>query len=124
MKKKGKTCPHPLNICCLLLCCRDALAAQLQLLHTKADSETLARGIAEEQLSDVEKEKTMLELEVKELMSRHKNDINKKESQIAQVKCNISTILVKQLCDFKNGSYNRSFLGCKRSYSVIVKAEN
>ncbi|XP_076440022.1 rho-associated protein kinase 2-like isoform X2 [Babylonia areolata] len=59
-----------------------SLVTQVQLLHTKADSEALARQIAEEQLSDVEKEKTMLELEIKELMARHKNDLNKKETII------------------------------------------
>ncbi|CAL1536686.1 unnamed protein product [Lymnaea stagnalis] len=61
---------------------KDSIGAQLQLALAKADSEQLARQIAEEQLSDVEKEKTMLELEIKELMSRQKNDSNKKESQI------------------------------------------
>jgi Rho-associated protein kinase 2 len=51
----------------------------------KADSEQLARTIAEEQLSDVEKEKTMLELEIKEILSRHKSELNKKESVISMV---------------------------------------
>lgn len=54
---------------------------------TRAESEKLARGIAEEQLSDVEKEKTMLELEIKELMARHKNDMSKKEALIVSVSC-------------------------------------
>ncbi|GFN77047.1 rho-associated protein kinase [Plakobranchus ocellatus] len=62
---------------------KDSLGTQLQLALAKADSEQLARQIAEEQLSDVEKEKTMLELEIKELMSRHKNDLNKKEALIS-----------------------------------------
>lgn len=62
---------------------KDSVAAQLQLGLAKADSEQLARQIAEEQLADVEKEKTMLELEVKELMSRHKNEVNKKDTHIA-----------------------------------------
>lgn len=48
----------------------------------KADSENLARSIAEEQLTDVEKEKTVLELEIKELMNRHKTEISKKEHLI------------------------------------------
>ena len=59
--------------------------AQLQLAVAKADSEQLARSIAEEQLSDVEKEKTMLELELKEAMSRLKNDITKKDMSISSV---------------------------------------
>ncbi|KAL8570037.1 hypothetical protein ACOMHN_036314 [Nucella lapillus] len=62
---------------------KQSLMTQIQLFHTKADSEALARHIAEEQLSDVEKEKTMLELEIKEMMSRHKNETNKKETLIA-----------------------------------------
>lgn len=76
---------------------RDSIAAQLQLALTKADSELLARTIAEEQLSDVEKEKTMLDLEVKQLMSRHKNDINKKESTISKVSSRGSIYVVLQL---------------------------
>ncbi|XP_070196209.1 rho-associated protein kinase 2-like isoform X2 [Littorina saxatilis] len=64
---------------------KDTISAQLQLAHAKADSESLARGIAEEQLGDVEKEKTMLELEIKELISRHKNEMNKKEVLIASL---------------------------------------
>nr|KAG5694204.1 hypothetical protein BaRGS_027180 [Batillaria attramentaria] len=62
---------------------KESVAAQLQLGLAKADSEQLARQIAEEQLADVEKEKTMLELEVKELMSRHKNELNRKDTQIS-----------------------------------------
>ncbi|XP_048758911.2 rho-associated protein kinase 1-like [Ostrea edulis] len=58
---------------------KDSIAAQLQLAMAKADSEGLARSIAEEQLTDVEKEKTVLELEIKELMNRHKTDLSKKE---------------------------------------------
>uniref|UniRef100_A0A8C1K1R5 non-specific serine/threonine protein kinase n=1 Tax=Cyprinus carpio TaxID=7962 RepID=A0A8C1K1R5_CYPCA len=40
---------------------RDSLAAQLEITLTKADSEQLARSIAEEQYSDLEKEKIMKE---------------------------------------------------------------
>uniref|UniRef100_A0A672HRB9 non-specific serine/threonine protein kinase n=1 Tax=Salarias fasciatus TaxID=181472 RepID=A0A672HRB9_SALFA len=41
---------------------RDSLAAQLEITLTKADSEQLARSIAEEQYSDLEKEKIMKDL--------------------------------------------------------------
>ena len=37
------------------------------------------------QISDLEKEKTMLELEVKELIARHKADLQEKTSKITQV---------------------------------------
>ncbi|KAK3585004.1 hypothetical protein CHS0354_024918 [Potamilus streckersoni] len=61
---------------------KESIGTQLQIALQRADSEQLARTIAEEQLSDVEKEKTMIELEIKELMSRHKSDITKKDNTI------------------------------------------
>lgn len=74
---------------------RDSLGGQLQLAMAKADSEQLARTIAEEQLSDVEKEKTMLELEIKEILSRHKSELVKKDSVISMVsiKNSISSVV-------------------------------
>lgn len=76
---------------------RDSIAVQLELALSKADSEQLARSIAEEQLSDVEKEKTVLELEIKELMGRHKSDASKKEYQFSMVRHSYS-IIPSQLC--------------------------
>ena len=59
--------------------------AQMQLTLAKADSEQLARSIADEQLADVEKAKTMLELQMKEVMQRHKTDIKGKDISISTV---------------------------------------
>ncbi|XP_076798205.1 rho-associated protein kinase 2 isoform X2 [Arvicanthis niloticus] len=64
---------------------RDSLAAQLEITLTKADSEQLARSIAEEQYSDLEKEKIMKELEIKEMMARHKQELTEKDSTIASL---------------------------------------
>ncbi|XP_071999693.1 rho-associated protein kinase 2 isoform X3 [Engystomops pustulosus] len=61
---------------------RDSLAAQLEITLTKADSEQLARSIAEEQYSDLEKEKIMKELEIKEMMARHKQELAEKYTTI------------------------------------------
>ncbi|XP_073530252.1 rho-associated protein kinase 2 isoform X1 [Phyllobates terribilis] len=61
---------------------RDSLAAQLEITLTKADSEQLARSIAEEQYSDLEKEKIMKELEIKEMMARHKQELAEKYGTI------------------------------------------
>ena len=41
--------------------------------------------MAEEKLSAVEKEKTMLELECKDITQRHKSDFNRKDVAIANV---------------------------------------
>ncbi|XP_031436748.1 rho-associated protein kinase 2 isoform X4 [Clupea harengus] len=61
---------------------RDSLAAQLEITLTKADSEQLARSIAEEQYSDLEKEKIMKELEIKEMMARHRQELGEKDTTI------------------------------------------
>uniref|UniRef100_UPI00358FC81C rho-associated protein kinase 2-like isoform X1 n=1 Tax=Myxine glutinosa TaxID=7769 RepID=UPI00358FC81C len=59
---------------------RESLLAQLEITVTKADSEQLARSIAEEQYSDLEKEKIMKELEIKEMLGRHKHEISTKDA--------------------------------------------
>ncbi|XP_060042548.1 rho-associated protein kinase 2 isoform X3 [Erinaceus europaeus] len=64
---------------------RDSLAAQLEITLTKADSEQLARSIAEEQYSDLEKEKIMKELEIKEMMARHRQELTEKDATIASL---------------------------------------
>lgn len=64
---------------------RDSLAAQLESSLTKADSEQLARSIAEEQYSLLEKEKIMKELEIKDMMARHKQELSEKEATISSV---------------------------------------
>uniref|UniRef100_A0A3B3XFC9 non-specific serine/threonine protein kinase n=1 Tax=Poecilia mexicana TaxID=48701 RepID=A0A3B3XFC9_9TELE len=61
---------------------RDSLAAQLESSLTKADSEQLARSIAEEQYSLLEKEKIMKELEIKDMLARHKQELSEKEATI------------------------------------------
>lgn len=64
---------------------RDSLAAQVEITLTKADSEQLARSIAEEQYSDLEKEKIMKELEIKEMMARHRQELGEKDTTIGLV---------------------------------------
>ncbi|NP_001171981.1 Rho kinase [Strongylocentrotus purpuratus] len=61
---------------------KESLAAQLELTLTKADSEQLARTIAEDQYTDLEREKTMVELEYKEQIQRHKCTLNDKNSHL------------------------------------------
>lgn len=52
-----------------------SLMHQLQIALARADSEALARSIAEETVADLEKEKTMKELELKDLMAKHRNEM-------------------------------------------------
>lgn len=64
---------------------------QLETSLTKADSEQLARSIAEEQYSDLEKEKIMKELEIKDMMARHKQELADKEATISSVSSSVCT---------------------------------
>uniref|UniRef100_A0A8C7P7T0 non-specific serine/threonine protein kinase n=1 Tax=Oncorhynchus mykiss TaxID=8022 RepID=A0A8C7P7T0_ONCMY len=73
---------------------RDSLAAQLEVSLTKADSEQLARSIAEEQYSDLEKEKIMKELEVKEMTARHRQELGDKEATIGSLEESNRTLTV------------------------------
>ena len=68
-----------------LTCFRDSLESQLQLSQAKADSEHLSRALAEENIADLEKVKTVLELEIKDTKSRLQAEINKKELAIQEV---------------------------------------
>lgn len=58
---------------------RESLKQQCQIAFARADSEALARSIAEETVADLEKEKTMKELELKDLLKKHFNELNAKE---------------------------------------------
>ncbi|XP_076021402.1 rho-associated protein kinase 2-like isoform X2 [Genypterus blacodes] len=73
---------------------RDSLTSQLEVSLTKADSEQLARSIAEEQYSDLEKEKIMKELEIKDMMARHKLELGDKEATISSLEESNRTLTV------------------------------
>ncbi|XP_077408681.1 rho-associated protein kinase 2-like isoform X1 [Vanacampus margaritifer] len=73
---------------------RESLASQLEVSLTKADSEQLARSIAEEQYSDLEKEKIMKQLEIKDMMARHKQELGDKEATITSLEESNRTLTV------------------------------
>ncbi|XP_056336865.1 rho-associated protein kinase 2-like isoform X4 [Danio aesculapii] len=73
---------------------RDSLASQLEVSLTKADSEQLARSIAEEQYSDLEKEKIMKELEIKDMIARHRQDLAEKDGTINSLEESNRTLTV------------------------------
>uniref|UniRef100_A0A673CQB1 non-specific serine/threonine protein kinase n=1 Tax=Sphaeramia orbicularis TaxID=375764 RepID=A0A673CQB1_9TELE len=72
----------------------ESLTSQLEASLTKADSEQLARSIAEEQYSDLEKEKIMKELEIKDMMARHKQELGDKEATISSLEESNRTLTV------------------------------
>uniref|UniRef100_UPI0037E72BF3 rho-associated protein kinase 2-like isoform X3 n=1 Tax=Semicossyphus pulcher TaxID=241346 RepID=UPI0037E72BF3 len=73
---------------------RDSLTSQLEASLTKADSEQLARSIAEEQYSALEKEKIMKELEIKDMVAKHKQELSDKEATISSLEESNRTLTV------------------------------
>ncbi|XP_046412963.1 rho-associated, coiled-coil containing protein kinase 2 isoform X1 [Neodiprion pinetum] len=71
---------------------RCSLVHQLQLSLARADSEALARSIAEETVADLEKERTMKELEYKDSIAKHRQELNAKEQSINVLKENENEI--------------------------------
>lgn len=65
---------------------RGSLLHQLQIALARADSEALARSIAEETVADLEKEKTIKELELKDLLSKHRNELSAKDVILSQLR--------------------------------------
>lgn len=65
---------------------RCSLVHQLQLSLARADSEALARSIAEETVADLEKERTMKELEYKDSIAKHRQELNSREQSISVLK--------------------------------------
>ncbi|CAL8317979.1 unnamed protein product [Merluccius merluccius] len=73
---------------------RESLAAKLETSLTKADSEQLARSIAEEQYSELEKDKIMKELEIKDMVARHRQELADKEATIGSLEESNRTLTV------------------------------
>lgn len=65
---------------------RGSLVHQLQIALARADSEALARSIAEETVADLEKEKTMKELELKDLLAKHRTELSNKDASFNNLK--------------------------------------
>ncbi|XP_062539982.1 rho-associated protein kinase 1 [Armigeres subalbatus] len=75
---------------------RTSVLHQLQLAIARADSEALARSIAEETVADLEKDKTMKELELKDLITKHRNELATKEAALTSLK-DLETEMNKKL---------------------------
>ena len=65
---------------------RSSLVHQLQLSLARGDSEALARSIAEETVADLEKERTMKELEHKDAASKYHQEVSAKDQLISRLK--------------------------------------
>uniref|UniRef100_A0A0A1WEU6 Rho-associated protein kinase let-502 n=1 Tax=Zeugodacus cucurbitae TaxID=28588 RepID=A0A0A1WEU6_ZEUCU len=75
---------------------RTSLKHQVQVAVARADSEALARSIAEETVADLEKEKTIKEFELKDFMTKYRNELAAKEAALTTAK-ETETEYVKKL---------------------------
>ncbi|KAK7872306.1 hypothetical protein R5R35_002762 [Gryllus longicercus] len=65
---------------------RNNLTHQLQIALARADTEALARSIAEETVQELEKDKTIKELELKEMMNKHRTELSNKDIAVNAMK--------------------------------------
>ncbi|VVC88965.1 unnamed protein product [Leptidea sinapis] len=61
---------------------RASLMHQLQLAIARADSEAIARSIAEETVGELEKEKTIKDLEMREALAQHRSELSARDALV------------------------------------------
>ncbi|XDV41633.1 hypothetical protein PO909_010454 [Leuciscus waleckii] len=101
---------------------RDSLATKLEASLTKADSEQLARSIAEEQYSDLEKEKIMKELEIKDMIARHRQELCEKDNTISSESNRTLTADVANLASEKE-ELNNKFKHLQQKLEMVKEEE-
>ena len=62
------------------------LRSEVEHLTSKLDRALLSKSLLESKLSDFEREKTMIELEIKEIIARHRTDVTEKMARASHVR--------------------------------------
>ncbi|KAL9885164.1 rho associated coiled-coil containing protein kinase isoform 4-T4 [Glossina fuscipes fuscipes] len=101
---------------------RVSLKHQVQVAVARADSEALARSIAEETVADLEKEKTIKELELKDFIAKHRNEMAAKEVVLSTAK-DAESDLVKTL-NQKNNEYEDAMQQHKKLQEELAQLRN
>lgn len=68
-------CPHS----------RARLKSEVDSLQKKLEKAVLGKTMAESKLTDFEREKKMIELDIQEILVRHKSDVTERMSKFARV---------------------------------------
>ena len=79
---------HPYWIFIYNVCvngCSSELKTEISYLRTQLDKANLAKSVAESKLSDFDRYKSMIELEITELLARHKTVMTERVARTAQV---------------------------------------
>ena len=71
------------------------MEAQLQAALSRSEADVMSRVAADEAMAELEKEKVMRELEMKELVSKHRSDVRNLEMQLTALKDTESDLLGK-----------------------------
>ena len=64
---------------------RGQLKAVVDSLHKKLEKALMGKTVAESKLADFEREKKMIELDIQEILVRHKSDVTERMSKFARV---------------------------------------
>jgi len=74
-----------------ILFCRNSLNAQIAQERSRAEAERTSHSAAQQQLSELEKEKVLIDLELKDAVARHKTELSQRDATICNVRRLIST---------------------------------
>ena len=64
---------------------RAHLSSEVEFLQTKLEKASMDKSIAEAKVADFEREKKMIELDVQEILVRHKSEVTERMSKFARV---------------------------------------
>lgn len=64
---------------------RANLSSEVECLQTKLEKANLDKSIAESKVADFEREKKMIELDIQEILVRHKSEVTERMSKFARV---------------------------------------
>jgi len=71
---------------------RDMLTQQLALTAARLDAELVTHEVLEGQVADLEKEKTLVELELKDALNRHKAELGRRDQTISNLEDSYKTV--------------------------------
>jgi len=67
------------------LCCRNSLNAQIAQERSRVETERTSLSALQQQMSELEKEKMLIDLELKDTHSRHKTELSRRDATISNV---------------------------------------
>jgi len=85
------------------MCYRNSLNAQITQERSRAEAERTSHSAVQQQLSELEKEKVLIDLELKDAVARHKTELSRRDATISNVCvnfCNLQYLFLLLHCLF------------------------